>query len=293
MKKNIEMQVKEETPLLEYLFSNITNKSKNNVKSLLSRGNIEVNGKVTTKFDYLLKKGQIVTINTSRIHDKNNDDTIDVLYEDKDLIIINKPEGLLSIGTDNEKTKTAYKMVMEYMKRQNHGSKLFVVHRLDRDTSGVLMFAKNEKIKYLLQDNWDKLVKVRGYVAIVEGIVKKESGTIKSWLKETKTMLVYSSNKQNDGDLAITHYKKIKNSSLHSLLEIKIDTGRKNQIRVHMSDLGHPIIGDKKYGSKNNPLKRLGLHANVLEFTNPINNKIMHIEAKVPDEFYKLMRKNQ
>jgi 23S rRNA pseudouridine1911/1915/1917 synthase len=289
MKKNIELTVNSKDELLNYLLHNIEGKSKNNIKSMLSRGNVEVNGKVVTRHDYILNVGQKIVIKVAKILNNKKDESIDIIYEDRDIIVINKPAGLLSISTEDEKNNTAYKMVMEYMKTHNHGSKLFIVHRLDRDTSGVLLFAKNEKIKYYLQDNWDEIVKLRGYIAIVEGNVEKDKGTIKSWLKETKTMLMYSSNKHDDGDFAITHFTKISSNKEYSLLEVKIDTGRKNQIRVHMNDMGHPIVGDKKYGSIKNPLKRLGLHANVLEVN--INNKLIHFEAKVPNTFYGLLRK--
>lgn len=290
MKKNIVLKVEKSAPLLEYLLDHLESQSKNNVKSLLTRGNIEIDGKVIKKHDYQLKIGQNVLVKFAKIYDEKNKEVLDILYEDKDILVINKPAGLLSISTENDKVKTAYHMVMDYVKRTSNGQKIFVVHRLDKDTSGVLIFAKNDKIKNLLQNDWNNLVKIRGYIAIVEGKLKKDSGTIKSWLKETKTMFVYSSNKPGDGDEAITHYKKIKTNDLYTMLDIKIDTGRKNQIRVHMYDLGYPIIGDKKYGSTINPIKRLGLHANILELMHPLTNKIMHFEAKIPGEFNKLIK---
>lgn len=291
-KGNLEFIINEPTLLLEYLLKSITNKSKNNIKSMLSRGNILVDGKETTKFDYHLKVGQVVTIKTAQIFDNESNDILDILYEDDDLIVINKPEGLLSISTEAEKTNTAYHKVMNYLKRKNYRNRIFVVHRLDSDTSGVLMFAKNEKIKFALQDNWNDLVSVRGYMAVVEGIVPEATGTIKSWLRETKTLLVYSSYTPNDGLEAITNYKKINNSKDYTLLEINIETGRKNQIRVHMKDIKHNIVGDKKYGAKSDPLKRLGLHAHVIEFKHPFTNKMMRFEADVPQNFISITRKN-
>jgi 23S rRNA pseudouridine1911/1915/1917 synthase len=275
------------TYLLEFLLSNIENKSKNNIKSLLSHGNIYVDGNVITKYNYELHKGQEITIKWSLIRDENNNN-LDIIYEDNDIIVINKPAGLLSISTDKEKEITAYHIVSDYIKKHNHNGIIFIVHRLDKETSGVLLFAKNEKIKHLLQDNWNDIVIKRGYIAVAEGKVEKDSDTIKSWLKETKTKMMYSSHIKGDGQEAITHYRKIKSNNDYSLLDINIDTGRKNQIRVHMSDIGHSIAGDKKYYAITNPLKRLSLHASVLEFRHPFTNKIMHFEAKTPNEFISL-----
>jgi 23S rRNA pseudouridine1911/1915/1917 synthase len=286
MNKN-ELLVTNNDTLLNFLLNNIKNKSKNNVKTLLKNGNIFINNKSNTKFDHPLKKGDIIEIRYSvEVNDKSK---IDIIYEDNDIIVINKPAGLLSIATDNEKEMTAYNLVSNYLKNRDKHNKVFVIHRLDKDTSGVLMFAKNERIKDMYQDNWNDLVKIRGYVAIVEGKIAKD-GTVKSWLKETKTNLVYSSNREGDGKEAITNYHIIKSNNNYSLLEIDIKTGRKNQIRVHMKDINHSIVGDKKYGSTSDPLKRLGLHANLLELTNPLTKKILHFEVSVPNSFNKLFK---
>ena len=288
--KNLKILVDQDMELFKYLSLKLTNKSKNNIKSLLIKEHVLVDEKIITKYNYLVRKGQIITIKTAQINNKAIKNNIDIIYEDKDLIVINKPAGLLSIATKDEKNITAYKMVREYIKKNNKGLKIFVVHRLDKDTSGILVFAKNENIKHLLQENWDTLVKVRGYIAIVEGNLDKPNNTIVSWLKETKTMLVYSSFIPNDGQKAITHYQTIKSNHKYTMLSINIDTGRKNQIRVHMKDIGHNIIGDKKYGSKLNPIGRLGLHANRLEFINPINKKTIHLEADLPSEFNNIFK---
>ncbi|MFA5603761.1 MAG: RluA family pseudouridine synthase [Bacilli bacterium] len=288
-KTNIELQVLEDSPLLEFLYVSIKGKSKNNIKSLLGRGNILINNKIVKSFDYPLKKGQIVMIKMAQISD-GYDNSLDIIYEDDDLVVINKSAGLLSVSTTNEKINTAYKMVMEYVKKQNPRLKLFVVHRLDRETSGILMFAKKENVKIQLQENWNELIKKRSYIGIVEGNVLKEKDTIRSWLKESKTMVVYSSHKKDDGKEAITHYEKLKNNSEYSLLRLELETGRKNQIRVHMKDIGHSIVGDKKYSSTTNPLKRLGLHAHILELEHPITKKTMVFEAEIPALFLKMFK---
>jgi 23S rRNA pseudouridine1911/1915/1917 synthase len=234
--------------------------------------------------------GDKVTVKWSKIYNKEHKEILDIIYEDNELLAINKPTGLLSISTDKEKERTAYHMVMDYVRHNNPRNRIFVVHRLDRDTSGVLLFAKNDTIKRQLQNSWDYLVSIRGYIAIVEGKPEEQVGTIKSWLKETSSLLVYSTNDKKEGQKAITHYRVMKENDKYTLLDIRIDTGRKNQIRVHMNDIGHSIIGDKKYGAKTNPLKRLGLHAHVLEFKHPVTKKIMHFETPIPNEFMKLFR---
>ena len=218
-------------------------------------------------------------------------DRIDIVYEDKFIIVVNKPTHLLTISTDNEKEKTLFHKVINYEKQKNKSNKIFIVHRLDKDTSGLIVFAKSEKVKKLLQDNWDKMARIRGYIAVVEGKVEKREETIKNWIKERKDFTSYTSDKPNDGKLAITKYKLLNISKSYSLLKIEILTGRKNQIRVHMNDIGHPIIGDKKYGAKTNPLKRLGLHANILELEHPITHQLLYLESKVPKEFLDMFKK--
>lgn len=215
---------------------------------------------------------------------------MNIVYEDSEIIVINKPSGLLSVSTLKESENTLFHQVYTYLKQKHKNNKVFIVHRLDKDTSGLVLFAKNEKMKYLLQDNWDKLVINREYIAVVEGVVKNTK-TIKSWLKETEALVSYSSLKPNDGKLAITNYKSLTTNKSFSLLEIHILTGRKNQIRVHMKDNGSPIVGDKKYGAKTNPIKRLGLHANKLELIHPITKKVMVFETKIPNEFIRMFPK--
>lgn len=213
-----------------------------------------------------------------------------ILYEDKDFIVIDKPSGLLTISTDNEKEKTLFHQVYTFLKQKHKKNKVFIVHRLDKDTSGIVLFSKNERVKNILQKNWNELMIHRKYIAIVEGNVEKKNDTIKSWLKENKNLISYSTNQSKDSKLAVTKYKKVTSNKSFSLLEIEILTGRKNQIRVHMSEMHHPIIGDKKYGSLKNPIHRLGLHATYLEFRHPITNQVIKIESKVPKEFLEMFK---
>lgn len=285
-----ELVVTERSGLLDFLLLKLTHRSRNNIKSMLTHGEVLVDGRIVTQYDHILNEGQTVRIVRSVSREQKQKDGLQILYEDHDLIAVNKPAGLLSIATDNEKEMTAYRLVTDYVRKNNPKGRIFAVHRLDRDTSGVLIFAKNEKIKLALQDNWGSLVSQRGYMAIVEGQLKEKSGRIRSWLKETKTLLMYSSRKAGDGLEAITDYQVLSETPDYSLLNIQLETGRKNQIRVHMKDLGHSVVGDSKYGAKTNPLKRLGLHAYKLEFRHPLTNRVMCFETEIPKNFKALLK---
>jgi len=218
-----------------------------------------------------------------------NNEKLDIIYEDKDILVVNKPAGLLTISTEKEKEKTLFHKVYMYIKKKNKNNKIFIVHRLDKDTSGIVLFAKNESLKLKLQNDWDNLAKERKYVTIVKGKVTKDKGQIISWLKETKTLMTYSSNVCNDGKKAITNYRVINSNDLYSFLDIEIKTGRKNQIRVHMRDMGNPILGDHKYGPKDG-FRRMYLHAYKLVIEHPISKKILEFETDIPKEFIKLIK---
>lgn len=212
---------------------------------------------------------------------------LDIIYEDKHIIVVNKPSGLFTISTEIEKERTLFHQVLVYLKQKHKSNKVFIVHRLDKDTSGLVLFAKTEKIKKYLQDNWNEVK--REYIAIVNGKVLKNNGVIESYLKETKTLFVYST-KNKKGKLAITEYENLFSNEQYSLLKIIIKTGRKNQIRVHLNDIGYPIVGDKKYGNiKNKDIKRLCLHANYLEFFHPVTKDKLKLESKMPKVFDKLL----
>ena len=205
-----------------------------------------------------------------------------IIYEDKYLIVVFKPSNLLTISTETEKENTLFHEVLTYEKKKFKSNKIFIVHRLDKDTSGIVVFAKNEDLKNKLQDNWNELVKVREYYAIVEGSVKEDKQTIKQYLKENKQLKTYVA---KDGKLAITHLEVLKRSKNYSILKVLIDTGRKNQIRVACESIGHSIIGDSKYGSTKNLLRRMCLHATKLVLTNPNTHKDMEFVCNIPKEF--------
>lgn len=274
--------VKENEILIEFLKKMFSNLSKNSVKSLLHNEKVFVNGNMTTKYNYELNIGDVVEIREKIA--KN----IDIIYEDKDIIVINKPSGLLTVATEKEKNKTAYHLVMEYLKKKNKNNRIFIIHRLDKDTSGIIMFAKNERAKHLYQDNWNDIVKKRCYYAVIDGKMQKKEGTIKSYLKENGNM-VYSV-KDRSGKLAITEYKVLKERKNISLLDINLKTGRKNQIRVHMKENKTPILGDLKYGEKSKLINRLALHAYKLELVNPVTKKLLTFEINMPNEFKMLFK---
>jgi tRNA pseudouridine32 synthase/23S rRNA pseudouridine746 synthase/23S rRNA pseudouridine1911/1915/1917 synthase len=279
--------IEKEMQLLPFLIEVLSQRSRNSVKSILGRGQVTVDDYIVTQFNYLLHPGQTVEIlkNKAAIRE-NNLIGLKIQYEDNDLIIVEKEAGLLSIASEKEKELTAHYQLMNYVRNKGPMNRVFVVHRLDKDTSGVMMFAKNERSKQVLQTAWRDMVKERTYFALVLGNVQQDKGTIKSWLRESKTRTVYSSYTKGDGLTAVTHYKKIQSNENYSLLEVELETGRKNQIRVHMKDIGHPVVGDKKYGSTTNMIGRLGLHAKVLAFHHPTTKKYMRFEAEVPASFY-------
>lgn len=269
--------------LFDYLRNNIDGKSKNNIKSLLKNEVVFVNGKIVTKYNYVLCDGDVVEINKKKA---NNNININIIYEDNDIIVIDKPSKILTISNKNEKVNTLYRMVSDYLKKEH--KKVFIIHRLDFDTSGIIMFAKSQRVQKLYQDNWNDLAKIREYTAIVDGITANK-GHIESYLKQTKTLLVYSS-KNKDGLFAITDYEKIGGNSKYSMLKILISTGRRNQIRCHMADIGHPILGDYRYKCKINPIDRLCLHANRLEIINPITKELMVFNSNIPKEFNSIIK---
>ena len=283
--KNIkEYKVTHECELLPFLLETFKDQSRNSVKSLLSSHRISIDGAPVTQFNFKLYPGDTIIVSKEPIHKKTRSN-LPIIYEDNEIIVINKPSGLLSIASDKEKSSTAYRMLSDYVQQKDKHNRIFVVHRLDEDTSGVLMVAKNPEIQKALQDNWNDIVTKRGYYAITDGLFDKKEGTIRSYLKKNAQNLMYSAKKDGDGQLAITHYKIIAEKDNYSLVDVNIDSGRKNQIRVHLGDLGHHVIGDDKYGNPTNPLKRLGLHAYCLELKHPITGKKLRFTAPTPKEF--------
>lgn len=276
---------KNEGELLDYLYNNL-DIPKKRIKQYLTHGSIYVNNSRVKQYNYKLFPGMNIVIDTDSKNKKSL--PFDIVFEDDNIIVVNKPSGLLTISTSKEKERTLFHIVREYLVSKDKNSKVFIVHRLDKDTSGIVILAKNEKIKKQLQDNWNEYVSLREYVAIVHGHLKKKNDRIVQMLSETKTNLVYVS-KKDDAKEAITNYKVIKENDDYSLVNINIETGRKNQIRVAFSSLGNPILGDKKYSNIKDGLNRLYLHANRLKIYYPIIKKDILFEVANPSEFKKIM----
>ncbi|MDD2398696.1 MAG: RluA family pseudouridine synthase [Bacilli bacterium] len=277
--------------LLEFLLLAITNESRNNLKAYLARGQITVNGAPIRQFDFLLSPGDIIRVEDRPIKRVTSKIKLKVLYEDEQLVAINKPAGLLSVASDQEKNITAYRLVNDYVQLKDPHTRIFVVHRLDKETSGVLLFAKDNEIRNILQKKWNQLVRKRGYYAITIGVPTPANGTLKDYLFTNSTSLMYVGKRSPGSVLAITNYQVIKDNEKFALLDVNIETGKKNQIRVQLKHFGYPLIGDEKYESGENPLNRLGLHAYQLSLVHPITGKIVKINAPLPAEFNKIFQK--
>jgi 23S rRNA pseudouridine1911/1915/1917 synthase len=279
------LTVAEPAQLMAFLIAQLPHKNRNNIKSLLSNKQVLIDGKVYTQFNHPLQPGQVVTVAANRAPEISQYRGLTILHEDQFLIVINKQAGLLSMATNKERDRTAYGILSDYVKKENPKNKMFIIHRLDRETSGVMMFARSEKVQKLMQESWNDTTKQRTYVALVEGTPEPPTGTISSYLRESKALIVYSSQNPDTGQLSVTNYTVVKANEDFALLELELETGRKNQIRVHMQDIGHPIVGDSKYGAASNPIGRLGLHAERLAFEHPITGEQLQFSAPIPKSF--------
>ncbi|MBQ8230093.1 MAG: RluA family pseudouridine synthase [Clostridia bacterium] len=285
--------------LLEFLLRKC-NTSRNNVKALLARRQVLVNGSVVTQYNFMLAKDDEVKLSRRPVKEgapvtqpKDKKTvvprmrfTVKPVYEDGDFVAIDKPAGLLSVENDKQ-TECAYGYMLKYLQSKDKTSRPFILHRIDKETSGVLVFAKNIKLHSMLKMHWNEQVQTREYYAVVEGVFEEKSGTLVNYLKENATNLVYATGDPT-GQKAITHYEVVQENAQYSLLRVKIDTGRKNQIRVQMKAQGHPVVGDGKYGATKDPLGRLGLHASKLEFIHPVSKELITITAPVPSAFREL-----
>lgn len=248
-----------------------------------------VDGQITTQFDTPLAPGAVVRVNTSREFQVFSNPRLKIVYEDDHIIVVNKGYGLLSVASDAKKDGTAYSLLRDYVKRVDPRNKVFIVHRLDQQTSGLMMFAKTEQAKTAMQYNWNNMVLERTYVAVVEGYLDESEGTIRSYLAENSRHEVYSTDNPDEGKLAVTRYRTLEAGHGHTLVELSLDTGRKNQIRVHLKDTGHPIAGDKRYGARTTPIHRMALHARTLRFIHPVTRKDMNFSTPVPAIFRQLL----
>jgi 23S rRNA pseudouridine1911/1915/1917 synthase len=283
-------EVAENIDLMEYLIKCFPEKSRTSVKSLLTHKQILVNQNPVSKYNFQLKPGDTVTLFKGKASIGESLDGIKILFEDDYLIIIEKPAGLLTVSTKGEKERTAFHILSNYVRNIDPRKHLFVLHRLDRETSGVMMFAKDQKVQETMQNNWREMVQERTYTVIVEGKVLNSEGSISSHLIESKAMKIHSTQKEDKGQLAITYYRLKKQLKDYAMLEVTLETGRKNQIRVHMEEMGNPVAGDKKYGASTNPLHRLGLHASLIIFRHPVTKEIMRFESPLPKSFLRLIK---
>lgn len=288
--KELRFTVEEPIELMAFLIKKLPEKSRNTIKSYLIHKQVSVDRQITSQYNFMLKENQQVTIKTgSKVQETYKYNGLKIVYEDDHIIVIDKEEGLLSIATEKERKQTAYFILTEHVRKLNRKQRVYIVHRLDKDASGIMIFAKSVEMQEILQENWQKNKVSRFYAVLVEGKMENTEGTHTSWLVESKAFIMYSYPYDNGGQKAITHYKVVKSTADYSLMEVNIETGRKNQIRVHMKDLKHSIVGDKNYGATKNPIKRLGLHATSLEFIHPYTQEKMKFESPIPNCFFNLV----
>ncbi len=286
---------------MEFLIAKMGGMTKSSVKQLLGQRRVKVGNAVQTRHDYALKAGDVVTVSSGRGNSQLTHPKLKIVYEDDDLIVVNKQPGLLTVATTpGSKETTVMSILRAYVKKQNARANIYVVHRLDRETSGLLVFARSEELQHYMRQYWRELVTERTYIALAEGILEPREGKITTWLTEDKrNAVVYSSPVDDGGDIAITNYKVLrtaKGDGLEakgfSLVELHLETGRTNQIRVHLASKGCPVVGDRKYGHGNesSPIDRLCLHAKVLEFIHPVTEKKVRFESPVPKEFNRVLQ---
>ena len=280
--------ISKEQPLLEFLLENIKSESRTKIKATLRGRGIKVDGKTITQFDYLLKPGMTVSVSKhKRDYKILKSRYVKIVYEDRFIVVVEKNIGILSMPAGHS-TLNVKSVLDNYFHKSRQRCTAHVVHRLDRDTSGLMIYAKDIETEQVLEHNWHDIVFDRRYVAVVSGEVEDEGGTISSWLKDNKAYITYSSPVDNGGKHAVTHFQTLARTTEYSLLEYKLETGRKNQIRVHSADIGHPVCGDTKYGNGDDPLHRLCLHAYKLCFYHPVTGKPMEFETPIPSLFKSL-----
>ncbi len=285
----LQRTVSESTTLLPYLFAKWPEVKKVKVRQWLKFGSVQVNGRSVTQFNHALKAGDVIEIISQKPVYRQTElpSGLRIVHEDDEIIVLEKPAGWLTIAKDNGKGRNVYAVLTDYVRSANSKLKVWIVHRLDRDTSGLIVFAKTEEAKHALQGQWGEFEKK--YFAIVEGAPPAVSGTLRSYLDESNPLRVFSAAQSEDTREAITHYQVIKSSSSLALLELTLETGRRHQIRVQLADARCPVVGDERYGAKTNPAERLALHACLLSFQHPVTGEEMHFESKLPAELAKLV----
>lgn len=288
-----------DSALLRYMYENMQGQSRSAVKAYLTRGQVTVNGQSTTAFDYPVHKGDRIMIHDKGIMVKKRggekDTRVKIVFEDDWLIVVDKRSGVLSMSTGRPGETTAYSLLSDYVKRvYGKDSKIFIVHRIDRETSGLIIFSKDEKTKHALQENWNSSVLERKYCAILEGRPPENQGTVHSWLSENpKSLKVTSSPTDDGGKESVTHYRVLSHGKHYSLVEFELETGRKHQIRVHSALLGCPVTGDRRYGAADNPAGKIALHARSIVFRHPVTGKVMSFDTGLPNIFKAVMKDDE
>lgn len=281
--------VKESCQLLEWLLTNLSGESKSKVKATLKGHGIKINGKQITQFDYPLRAGDKIAISRSKKNDQFHSRYIKLVYEDQYLVVIEKKIGILSMVAGHSSLNVK-SILDDYFRKTRQKCTAHVVHRLDRDTSGLMIYAKDLETERLLEEDWHHIVFDRRYVAVVSGEMEDNDGTISNWLKDNKAYVTYSSPTDNGGKYAVTHFHVLNRTTEHTLVEYRLETGRKNQIRVHSADMEHPVCGDIKYGNGDDPIGRLCLHAYVLCFYHPVTHERMEFETPIPVAFRRIFK---
>lgn len=280
--------VDKETTLLPFLFESLVGRSRTEIKSMLKYKHVAIKGKAVTQFDTPLMPGDVVQVNFGRAFFRFSNPQVRILYEDEWMVVIEKASGLLSVANENVREKTAYHIVLDYVRHENPDAQLFVCHRLDQYTSGILIFAKNEDLMHEMRANWDFYVKERKYMCVTERVPARAEDTIQSLLVQNDRLQVHSTDDEEHGRLAVTHYRVVQSRGRYALVDVEIFTGKKNQIRVHMAEMGCPIAGDIKYGAETNPARRLMLHNYRLAFIHPVSGELMRFSLTTPPVFRKL-----
>ena len=282
-------RVDEKAPLLEWLLANVKGESRSKIKATLKGRGIKVNGKQTTRFDYPLEPGMKISVSRNKRNDTFRSRYVRLVYEDRHIVVLEKAVGILSMAAGHSSLNVK-KVLDDYFKKTRQKCTAHVVHRLDRDTSGLMIYAKSKEIEQMLEHDWHHVVYDRRYVAVVSGEVYDDEGTIANWLKDNKAYVTYSSPVDNGGKYAVPPFHVLRRTTDHSLVEYRLETGRKNQIRVHSADMGPPVCGDIKYGNGDDPLHRLCLHAYVLCFYHPVTHERMEFDTPVPSAFLSLFK---
>ena len=281
--------VEEDAQLLDWLIANLKGLSRNKVKDTLHGRGIKVNGKIVTQFDYPLTRGMKISVSKSKKNDTFKSRYVNLVYEDPYLVVIEKKPGILSMAAGH-KSLNVKTVLDDYFRQTKQRCTAHVVHRLDRDSSGLMVYAKDMQTEQTLEHEWHNIVYDRRYVAVVSGEMEEDEGTIANWLKDNKAYVTYSSPVDNGGKYAVTHFHVLDRTTEHSLVEYKLETGRKNQIRVHSADMNHPVCGDVKYGNGDDPIHRLCLHAYMLHFFHPVTRARMEFETPIPSQFRMLFK---